>query len=74
MNSDQPAFGRLLTCTHHSSQKCLASDGNAAFPDVLCREGQERHVARPLQCNGEMALMLRAGAGLSPGLDLAAIR
>jgi hypothetical protein len=41
--------------------------------DVLCREGQERHVARALEGDGQHPLVSRTRAGLTTRLDLASV-
>lgn len=45
----------------------------AGCPEVVCGIGQQRQVPRPFQSDREASLVLGAGAGLAPGVDLPAI-
>jgi hypothetical protein len=52
----------------------LAAGGeDAGDVDVLCGEGEQGDVTGALEGGGEHTLVTGAGAGLAPGLDLAAV-
>src|SRR5581483_7857893 len=63
---------RLFPCRIPSALAARREDVRRA--DVVGSVGQERQVPGALHGDGEAALVAGAGAGLPPGLDLAAVR